>query len=152
MELQVTVLEEEHRKFNTLIREMARYESPSAMFFAELTKIIEAHSELEEQIIEPLLAYILNRNRSGAVFDRLSLEKSYGLLVENYDGMLETHSRMKKMLEDARGVTYKIEVQGIVDQICHHIRMEEQIAYPAALAAGEILHFDNRRISHTKVQ
>lgn len=145
----LNVLEEEHRKFNTLIRDMAQYETNCGKFFAELVKIIVGHSELEERTISPLLEYNRTRHISGAKFDRILLEEAYGTLMENFDSMMEVHNRIRKMLEDARGETYKVEVTEVIDEICHHIKMEEEIAYPAAIAAGEILHFENRKASQT---
>lgn len=139
---QINVISEEHKKFNTLLSDLAKYDTNCGKFFAELLKIIEHHSELEEQVVIPLLTYIDSRLHTGDGLDKASLETSYGMLLEKYDTLVADHTKMRKVLEEAKAETYKIEVQRIIDDVLHHMKMEEEIAYPAAVAAGEILHFD----------
>ena len=136
------VMEEEHRRFNSLVSEMAEFESNCGRSFIELKKIVEKHADLEEATVMPLLSYMESRIRPTRGVDRISLGKSYGQLLENYGKLLSDHESMRKMLDEIRVETYKIEVSRIAEEILHHMKMEEEIAYPAAVAAGEILHFD----------
>lgn len=142
MDKKPQVLEKEHARFNSMILELSEYETNCSKFFMELFKIVKRHYIKEEAVLLPLLAYMDSRLKSGVEVDPAPLEESYLQFLQNYEALIDDHNNMRKMLDEAMNQTYRVEVQTLIGEILHHIQMEEEIVYPAAVAAGEILHRD----------
>lgn len=139
------ILELEHEGFYRRVSEIIDSESNCWNYFAELVKTIEKHSRLEENVLVPLLTFIGNRSLSRSPEEIDNLNSLYDRFIENYDRLVSEHVSMRKILKDIRGQTYRIDITKLVDEILHHMKMEEEMAYPAALAAGELLNSNHLR-------
>lgn len=111
---------------------------------------MENHEKLEEDILIPLLNFMESRLHENNEFNTSALANTYRKFLEHYDGLISEHLSMKKLLKDVKGETYLVEVSDFIDNILQHIRMEEEIAYPAAFAAGELLNIDRTESGETR--
>lgn len=139
------VIEEEHAWFHRRVTEIIDSESNCWNYFVELMKTMERHQQLEEMIVIPLLTFVEYRMLEKHPENTSSLDGAYRKLLEHYDTLISEHTSMKKILKDIKGETYLVEVSNFIDDILHHIRMEEEMAYPAAIAAGQLLNLDLSR-------
>lgn len=144
------IIEEEHAIFHRRVTELIDSESNCWKYFIELMKTMEKHEKLEEMVLVPLLNYVESRILEKKHTDTAPLIGYYRKLLENYDILISEHQSMIKILKDIKGETYLVEISELIDSILHHIRMEEEMAYPAAIAAGELLNIERNSSGETR--
>lgn len=140
----LSILDREHKHLLEEIQELSGCDGELGETFREVGKEFSSHLHKEEETVVPLLEYLGNRSEPN----QRSLIGNVAVASENfqmeYQSMLEEHQHLGLILEtvDKLGTTPNTRALGLVHELQHHIAIEEEILYPAALAAGDLFRLE----------
>ncbi len=138
-------LDKEHTELLEKIQELSMREGDVGESFKAVMKIFSFHLDREEETVIPLLEYLRRRalKEPEPMHERISTA-SRGFQQE-YGSMLSEHREIETLLEAAeRSSSAKVnEVLDLIRALRHHVEIEEEILYPAALAAGTLFNLEN---------
>lgn len=110
--------------------------------FPKLLALFRAHLDKENQTVAPLLGYLLNRQEGHEQVDAAALKMANSKLGALYKELMDEHAEIKELLGKVNEVQMddqRVAADSLVRELLHHIRLEEEIIYPAALAARELI-------------
>ena len=129
----------EHARCQHLLEEICMSDLNCKGYFTEALKISTRHAELEEAIVSPIIRNLKGLAKTPDTDDLDNLVEMFRVFQKNYDRLLKDHSIMRKLLKEAQGRTYKVEVSNAIDEILRHMNMEEETVYPSVSIVGELL-------------
>ncbi|MCL6090226.1 MAG: hemerythrin domain-containing protein [Candidatus Thermoplasmatota archaeon] len=142
MDTEIDALRSEHSYLLEKINDLAQREAGSSKIFIELRKLSYLHIEREQETIIPLLRYLKYRLDGKNKKYSPDLNEIRNKMILGYGELIEDHINIMNLLEEAFHETYQVEVMEFVKNIAHHIALEEQIFYPAAMAAVDLIMID----------
>lgn len=121
----------EHSKFNRVSNEICGPDLNCRYFFEEMIKVKNRHQQMEEEIVFPLYRHLVNRLSGEDPRDINELNSIYEMFTKFQDRLLEDHNVIRKILNEAKAQTYRIEVINAVDEMLEHMALEEDLIYPS---------------------
>ena len=144
MNTEIDALRSEHSHLLEKINDLAQRESGSSKIFKELRELSYLHVEREQETIIPLLRYLkLRLDGKTEKYPPNPLELRNRMIL-GYGALIEDHVHIMNLLEEAFHETYQVEVTEFVKNIAHHIALEEQVLYPAAMVAVDLISTDGK--------
>lgn len=134
-------LEDEHTRLLADLRILSGGNGRMSGAFDELLEVFQIHVDKVEEFAVPLLKY-LERRLAGIDFSNSGSLHADGRFLRQYPLLLEGHRLMVNILrkvEEFPEFWQNSTARDLVEEMRHHLAMEEQILYPAVTAAGEIL-------------
>ncbi len=131
MSVQVDILFEEHLKYNRVAGEICATDPNLKEVFSDLLKVMVRHEKMEEDLVFPLYRDLINRlsNSGGSLDDEL--EEKFDIFMRTRSRLIEDHNVFRRVLQDAPGRIYRVELLTAFDEMLHHIRFEEELLYPS---------------------
>lgn len=126
-----TAYAEEHKEYSDFVDKVFKDDFNIKVFFGEVVKIQRRHIETEERLVFPLYNYMVDKAFMNSVFDSGQIFDMHAEFLENYDRLLKDHNIISKVLHEALGQSYKIEVNTKIKKILDHMKFEEEVIYPA---------------------
>ena len=138
-----SMLNEEHTELLSRISEMSGISGEPGRLFAKILEIFSGHLDREEETVIPLVIYLEERIEGSAQADE-SLGKYANDFRTEYPTMISEHREMDGMMKQIESISSSDDAAKLIREIRHHVRMEEEILYPAAMAAADMvsLHED----------
>lgn len=135
-------LDEEHEELVRELESVSWRENPLGQAFSDILRSFKSHMERENSSVVPLLKYLRDRANGIAGGENSQFVDASVNFRENYKEMLEEHKSMVNAIyrvkrELASFLSDKI--SSLTDELIHHIAMEEEVLYPAALAASDLI-------------
>lgn len=137
-------LKEEHKEIMGLLREYSEIQGETGNAVKKLLDVLEPHFQKEEKLAMPVLGSLPELVSGNRLRNLSEIAESQGALLEEYDGMLEEHSELRKFIASTKEIARQEkhqEVIDLLDGLAHHARVEEEVLYPAALLAGTVAKF-----------
>jgi hypothetical protein len=135
-------LREEHEELHARLREATQVAGPVGEAAKRLTRLIQPHLIREEEVaMRPLglLKALAEGPVSPGMAGVLALTNA---LRSELPRMLAEHQQIVVALHALREVAReenRSDIQRLADDMLLHVRMEEEVLYPAALLVGEYL-------------
>jgi iron-sulfur cluster repair protein YtfE (RIC family) len=135
-------MREEHEALHTELLRASKEPSAIGAAATELMRLMKPHIEKEERYGMPPLA-LLARLAKGEVDNDMGkvLELTERLKTE-LPAMLAEHKfitrALHRLIEAARKGD-RVELAELAVRLVHHMRLEEEIIYPASLLVGEVV-------------
>ncbi len=112
--------------------------------FSEILSLFSYHLDREEETVVPLLEYLSERTVEGNIADYAGLIQAAEGFDEEYESMIKEHSDLNTLSTEAESMltddTAKFEQ--LIHKLRHHIALEEEVLYPAAIGAGDIIDYE----------
>lgn len=135
-------LDREHSELLEQMSEIAAGKGRIAELYGEILSIFSYHLDKEEETVIPLLGYLKSRD-TGQNKGRLrDLESASRKFIGDAEEMVFEHSKMAQLIEkaaSAMGSDSSGKAADLGRSLLHHVELEEEILYPAAKAACELL-------------
>lgn len=137
-------MKEEHTRLLVDLQTMSVGRTSLNAVFEEILRVFEYHLDREEETTLPLLAFLEQRSTFGS-FQKMNpeiLKSAWDLFKNEVKTMLTEHRDILRLIEKAEelpGFSQNAYARDVSEAIRNHIRLEEKILYPAAMAAGELL-------------
>lgn len=136
------VLVEEHDALHAELRRATRLPGKIGEMATAVAAVLHDHFEKEETLAMPPLKAL-----SALVHDHLpansqSLAKTADRLRAEMGDMLAEHREIVTALDrltDAALTENNFDVADLAERMRHHVRMEEEVLYPAAMLVGQYL-------------
>lgn len=141
----INIMDREHEELLKKLERFSQLNGLPGEVFTEVAVLFRTHMREENQTILPLLGYLRSRLEEFEVKDITSLKTAASRFENHYDQMLEEHreiSRLLKMAMDTLMNSGEEEPMHLVRELLHHVQLEEEILYPAAFAAGDLVEFE----------
>ena len=140
-----SILDHEHEMLLEELDEVSRKEGRVGQLYSEVLGLFRPHLEEENVTIVPLLKY--NRDRLEEFENRdIELLKLASARFENhFDRMVAEHreiSRRLNLILDELKSNPDEGAEQLAQELIHHVELEEEILYPAAFAAGDLIEFE----------
>lgn len=137
-------LDREHTEILETLQAASFTEGSTKRIFSEMLSIFSYHLDREEETVMPLLHYLSERVTQNHGLDYALLRLQAHELKTEFDSMLSEHQKLSdlaslagKLIRSDSGE--KIELLG---RLKHHMLIEEEILYPAAKGAVELLEHE----------
>lgn len=136
------ILKEEHSRLVISMNGISQDPGKTGKAFSEVLKIFRYHLDREEGTVIPLLSYLKERMcKGGRTVDDSLVTAADNLSVE-LESMLEEHRQIEDLLGRIMDLPKEKQTEmalEIVAELRHHVALEEQMLYPAAMAATELI-------------
>lgn len=137
-----SLLDEEHEELVRKLESVSKEENPLGSAFSDILCSFKCHMERENVSVVPLLKFLKGRTSESVGSESKEFIDASNNFRENYGEMLEEHRSMVNVVDHARKQFSSFssdEISGIADELIHHISLEEEVLYPAALAASDLI-------------
>ncbi len=134
-------LDREHTEILEELQAASLTEGSTKKIFSEMLSIFSYHLDREEETVMPLLHYLSERVTQNHGLDYALLRLQAHELKTEFDSMLSEHQK----LSDLASLAGKLfssdsgEEIELLGKLKHHMLTEEEILYPAAEGAVELL-------------
>lgn len=108
----------------------------------ELAKVLHPHSVREEEIALPPLGVLAALANGAPIEDNAAVMKMSDTLKAELPRMLEEHVRIRHAVAALRSAArseHQPEYERLADSLALHAESEEDVLYPAAVLAGEVI-------------
>lgn len=140
MREKTSFLDKEHTHLLEEIQELSMSDGATGESFKSLMSTFSAHLDREEETVMPLLEYLRNWASGNVQMEIDSVPTASRDFQKEYGTMIAEHKEISAMLNSIER-SDSVRVRGVSDligELRHHVEIEEEILYPAALAAGEL--------------
>ena len=137
-----TLLDEEHEELVRKLESVSKEENPMGTAFSDILCSFKCHMERENGTVIPLLKFLNERVSESVGVGNKNLIDAGNEFRKNYKEMLEEHRSIVNIINHARsdlGPFSSGEISSITNELMHHISLEEEILYPAAFAASDLI-------------
>ena len=140
------ILDHEHELLLEELNEISQQNGRIGDIYSQVLHLFREHLGEENETIVPLLGYLKRRLEKIDGKDIPILRTASERFADNFKRMmLEEHRQISKKLYLAIGelkLNPDEKVLHLAHELIHHVEIEEQILYPAAFAAGDLLRFE----------
>jgi hypothetical protein len=139
------ILDHEHELLLEELNEISQQNGRTGDICSEVLTLFREHLREENETIVPLLGYLKNSLEKIDGKDIPILRTASERFAYNFKRMLEEHREISLKLNLAIGeLKLKPDEKALhlAHELIHHVEIEEQILYPAAFAAGDLLRFE----------
>ena len=133
----------EHEEIHDALVAATRRDDAVGAAARELAAVLDPHFEREEQVALPPLGALGPIAMGAPVQNAGSIRAMSDTLRHELPQMLAEHTRIRTAVEALRSVAVSAnapDVVALADQLALHALTEEQVLYPAAIVAGDMLH------------
>ena len=131
-------LNEEHTELLNEISEMSAATGETGKLFSQLLNIFSGHLDREEETVLPLLRYLHDSVEGPAEASDGLFKAGKDFRVE-YETMENEHKAMDKIMNVIESSGAAGKVMELIWHIRHHVTLESEIIYPAAMAAANMV-------------
>ncbi len=141
MKEKLSFLDREHAELLEKIQGFSTCDGELGKNFKEAMGKFGSHLEKEEVTVIPLLKYLGSRIRPDQVSRTFKPYSARDGFRAEYQTMLGEHRQIEKILDRISKLegTVNQKAQELVMELKHHIEVEEEVLYPAASAAGDLM-------------
>ena len=136
------ILKQTHIRLILDLQAISQGRTSVSAAFEEILRIFEYHLEREEYTTYPLLNFLLQRSKDGEIINVDCVVRAWEGFNAEYEQMLSEHQQLISLLNKAEefpGFRHNAFARDLVDEIRTHIALEEQVLFPAVMAAGELI-------------
>lgn len=133
---------DEHTGLLMDLKALSKGDTSFSSLFMEVLRIFRYHLDREEHTTIPLLRFLGQRNNGGGKPDTGDLRMKWRTFSMEYDIMISEHQQIISLLEkldDFPDFSQDAMARDVAGELRHHVALEEQVLYPAAMAAGDLL-------------
>ncbi|HKW05877.1 MAG TPA: hemerythrin domain-containing protein [Nitrososphaerales archaeon] len=134
-------LDKEHEEIMELLRNYAKLKDKTGEAIRGLEEALVPHFKKETKIVTPVLGLLPSLvKRETPKNLREIAESQEGILLE-YENMFREHAEIQKLVSEGKLFSLHEEhneVADLMDGLAHHMKVEEEVFYPAALIAGTV--------------
>ena len=147
------ILDHEHEMLLEELNEVSRIRGEVGQIYSEVLSLFRSHLAEENETIVPLLKYYKNRLEEHGNKDVENLKLASERFENQFDKMVQEHREISKklnqILEELNSNPNEAALH-LADELTHHVELEEEILYPAALAAGAFIEFEGENFGRKK--
>ena len=140
-----SILDHEHEMLLEELDEASRATGRVGQLYSEVLGLFRPHLAEENETIVPLLKYNRNRLEEFENKDVENLKVASTRFENHFDRMIEEHReisrKLNQILEELKSNPDE-NAKHLAHELIHHVELEEEILYPAAFAAGDLLEFE----------
>lgn len=144
----------EHEKLLEDLDDLSRTSGKVGEIYSDVLVLFRAHLERENETVLPLLGYLKSRLKGFNVESMEPLRIASSKLEDHFDQMLIAHKEISRLL-DLVSEELKAEPNDAAGCLAKglraHIALEEEVSYPAAFAASDLLDIE-KGIMEQKIQ
>ncbi|HEX6616629.1 MAG TPA: hemerythrin domain-containing protein [Gemmatimonadales bacterium] len=135
-------IEAEHREIQAALEAATREPGRVGAAARALAKVLDPHFVREEQIALPplgLLGPLAAGERPAGMATALAMSDS---LRHELPRMLEEHGQIRRAVAALRAAAreaHAVEAERLAEELALHAQTEEQVLYPAAVLAGDVI-------------
>ncbi len=145
MENKESFLDREHSELLESLQELSSSGGCNSRIFSDILKTFSYHLDREEETVVPLLGYLKCRIDRSCKPDVGKLRSAWDDFTKLHDTMLEEHREIKELLSEVKNQPEtSLKEQRLIRTLEHHVEIEEEILYPASMAAGVLTTVDKR--------
>lgn len=144
MEEKISFLDREHTHLLEEIQELSMNEGTAGESFKSLLRVFSAHLDREEETVMPLLEYLRNRVAGNSELKNERISAASRDFQLEYGTMIAEHKEISEILKSIE-ICDTVAISGalnLIGELRHHVEIEEEILYPAALAAGVLFKLE----------
>lgn len=137
-----TALQEEHKHLQAELADATRAGGRTGEAAVELQRLLQPHFEAEEEYALPQLGALMPLATGKPVAGADHVVQLSDKLKASLSKMLDEHKGIgaaTDKLATAARQEKKTAAAAFAENLKHHAMMEEQVMYPAAIVAGELL-------------
>ncbi|MCL4328508.1 MAG: hemerythrin domain-containing protein [Candidatus Thermoplasmatota archaeon] len=148
MESETSYLDNEHTELLEGMQNLSACDTEVGHAFKDIARVFSYHLDREESTVIPLLKYLRRKAEGECESSRERLLAASENFHVEYDSMLKEHGEIEKLLGSVEsiGVGMERSVSDLIHDLRHHVEIEEEILYPAALAAGNLFMMEKDSI------
>lgn len=135
------LLDDEHEELMGTLRKIGDRKNSTGKAVKELLRILEPHFEKEERVAMPLLGALPLLTSESRIENLKEIAGFREPLLQEYQSMFREHKSLTPLIERALSEARKERINDaveVLEMLVHHVRIEEDILYPAALVAGTL--------------
>ena len=139
------ILDEEHKELIEMIEEISSDKTEVGKIFSRLLSLFGRHLDKENEMVGPLLAYLRTRLGDYREKDRDTLNVARAKFEDSYQEMMKEHREMEKLIKLAQNsLKDKPDTfaSNLAEHLIFHIRLENDLLYPAAFASGDLVEYE----------
>lgn len=140
-----SILDHEHEMLLEELDEVSRRSGRIGQIYSEVLTLFRAHLAEENETIVPLLRYNKERLEEFENKDVENLKLASARFENHFDRMVGEHREISRKLNHVLDELKSSPDEGakqLAQELIHHVELEEEILYPAAFAAGDLLEFE----------
>ncbi len=125
--------------------EVSRKAGKVGQLYSDVLGLFRPHLAEENETIVPLLKYNRDRLEEFENKDVEPLKLASARFENHFDRMIEEHREISRKLNqilDELKSNPDEDAKHLAHELIHHVELEEEILYPAAFAAGDLLEFE----------
>jgi iron-sulfur cluster repair protein YtfE (RIC family) len=148
-------LDREHSELLEQMSEIAAGKGKVAELYGEILSIFSYHLDKEEETVIPLLAYLKSRSTARSEVGFHDLESASRKFIGDAEEMISEHREMAQIIEKVASAKESGSSQKAAEigrSLLHHVELEEEILYPAAEAACELLALEKNSTAGRQVR
>ena len=138
-------METEHRELLREIEDASANRDRTGILFSKVFEIFREHLNTETRTVFPLVSYLSERLEVKTMIDKSKLIVARDLFEDEYEHMLQEHSRMNSLLSEVQELgkgKRNEKARTLAERLISHVRLEEEILYPAAFASGDLISWE----------
>jgi len=147
------ILDHEHEVLLEELDEVSRRTGRVGQIYSEVLGLFRSHLAEENETIVPLLKYYRERLEEYGNKDVEKLKLASERFENQFDKMVQEHReisrKLNQILEELKRNPDEDEMH-LAQELIHHVELEEEILYPAALAAGDLIEFEREHLGQKK--
>lgn len=132
----------EHEEIHAALEEATRKPGQVGAAARALAQVLHPHFERENQIALPPLGLLAALAQGGRPADEAAALEMTAALATEMPQMLEQHGEIRAANEKLRAIARAegdAAVEQLAEELIAHARIEEEVMYPAAILAGEVI-------------
>ncbi len=140
-----SILDHEHEMLLEELDEVSRRNGRIGQLYSEVLGLFKPHLAEEKETIVPLLKYNKDRLEEFENKDVENLKQASARFESHFDRMISEHREISRKLNEILDELRTDPDEGalhLAHELIHHVELEEEILYPAAFAAGDLIEFE----------
>lgn len=138
-------LDREHTEILESLQHAAMSGGGLGILFSEILSVFSYHLDREEETVLPLLNYLPGRTSRAARVDLVPIHLRASEFCTEIDSMLKEHQKLSELSSSASTFSGSgnENVSCLIKKLKHHMLLEEEILYPAAMGVLKLLEFES---------
>lgn len=127
-----------------LLRNNAKLKDKTGETIRRLEEALEPHFKKETRIVMPVLGSLPSLVKKETPKNLREIAESHERILGEYENMFQEHTEIQKLVSEAKLFSLHeehAEVTDLMDDLAHHMKVEEEVLYPSALLAGTVAKF-----------